>query len=79
MAETENVIYMIETKMEGIHSSNVQEKDRVAFRYCTSATEFTTQNEGKPLKYILIPQTIVQVNMSFDMMLAEEYEYRACA
>ena len=77
VAETQKVIYMIETKMEdGIHSSNVQEKARAAFQYCTSATEFTTRNEGKPWKYILIPHTAVKVNMSFDT-LSEEYEYQA--
>ena len=66
VAETEEGIYMIETKKEGaIEDVDVQEKSTAAIQYCKHATKFTTQSGGKPWKYILIPHNAVQGNMSF--------------
>ncbi|MGC9975431.1 MAG: DEAD/DEAH box helicase family protein [Syntrophales bacterium] len=76
VAETENTIYMIETKKEAdIETSDVQEKTAAALLYCNNASEFTTQNGGKPWKYILIPHNAVMFNMSFET-LAREFEVR---
>lgn len=76
VAETDDTIYLIETKKESdISSSEVQEKARAALQYCKHATEFTTQNGGKPWKYILIPHNIVLLNMSFDT-LVKNYEVK---
>lgn len=76
VAETAETIYLIETKKESdISTSDVQEKARAALQYCKHATEFTTQNGGKPWKYILIPHNIVLLNMSFDT-LVKNYEVK---
>ncbi len=69
IVETADTIYMVETKKEGaMEDSDVQEKTQAALQYCKYATEFTTQNGGKPWKFILIPHNMVQVNMSFDYL-----------
>ncbi len=76
VAETADAIYMIETKKEGdIDSADVQEKSQAALTYCTHATEFTSQNTGKPWKYVLIPHDVVKLNMGFDT-LTKHYEFR---
>ena len=76
VAETEDTIYMIETKKEAdIETSDVQEKTAAALLYCNNASEFTTQNGGKPWKYILIPHNAVMFNMSFET-LAQQFEVR---
>ena len=70
MAETADTIYLIETKKEGdMDTAEVQEKSQAAFAYCRHATEFTTQNGGKPWKYILIPHDVVKMNMGFDTLV----------
>ena len=74
VVETADMIYMVETKKEGdIESSDVQEKTQAALEYCKSATDFTTQNSGKPWKYVLIPHNAVLANMSFEY-LVKAYE-----
>ena len=74
--ETADTIYMVETKKEGaIEDSDVQEKAQAALQYCKYATEFTTQNQGKIWKYVLIPHNAVQINMSFEF-LVDTYEKR---
>lgn len=76
VVETADTIYMIETKKEGdIETSDVQEKTQAALQYCKYATDFTTQNNGKPWRYILIPHNAVQANMSFEY-LAGIYEVK---
>jgi type III restriction enzyme len=76
VAETADAIYMIETKKDGdIDSAEVQEKSQAALTYCVHATEFTSQNGGKPWKYILIPHDVVKLNMGFDT-LTKHYEYK---
>jgi len=75
VVETDNTIYLVETKKEGdIDSSDVQEKARAADQYCTHATEFTTHNGGKPWKYVLIPHNAVMGNMSVEY-LVKNFEY----
>jgi len=76
VVETQGDIYMVETKKEGaIEDADVQEKSQAAFQYCKYATDFTTQNNGKQWKYVLIPHNAVQVNMSFEY-LAKAYEVK---
>jgi len=77
VAEAKDAIYMIETKKEAdIETSDVQEKTAAALLYCRNASEFTTQNGGKPWKYILIPHNAVMVNMSFET-LTRQFEVKA--
>ncbi len=76
VAETADVIYMVETKKEGdIDTSDVQEKSKAALIYCTHATGFTLKNGGKPWKYILIPHDAVKLNMGFDTMM-KQFEFK---
>ncbi|MDP8226864.1 MAG: type III restriction endonuclease subunit R, partial [Candidatus Celaenobacter polaris] len=76
VVETGNIIYMVETKKEGdIDSSDVQEKARAALQYCTHATDYTTDNGGKPWIYVLIPHNAVMGNMSVDY-LVKNFEYK---
>lgn len=70
VVETADAIYMVETKKEGaIEDADVQEKAQAALQYCKYASEFTTQNGGKPWKYVLIPHNAVQVNMGFEYLM----------
>lgn len=70
VVETADAIYMVETKKEGaIEDADVQEKAQAALQYCKYASEFTTQNSGKPWKYVLIPHNAVQVNMGFEYLM----------
>ncbi|MBI3813606.1 MAG: DEAD/DEAH box helicase family protein [Nitrospinae bacterium] len=70
VAETADMIYMVETKKEGdIESSDVQEKSQAALQYCRHATNFTAQNGGKPWEYALIPHNAVQANMGFEYLV----------
>lgn len=76
VVETSDAIYLVETKKEGdIDSGDVQEKAKAALTYCDNATTFTTQNNGKPWKYVLIPHNAVMQNMGFKT-LATKYEVR---
>lgn len=70
VAETQNTIYMVETKKEGdIETADVQAKSQAALEYCRHATDFTTQHKGKPWKYILLPHNVVMVNMGFKLLM----------
>lgn len=72
IAETKVAIYMVETKKESdMGTSDVQEKMLAALQYCKHASEFTTQNGGKPWKYVLIPHNVVLTNMSFDTLMVK--------
>ena len=56
IVETADTIYMVETKaLNNINDLDVQAKKVAAERYCKYASEFTTQNEGKAWKYLLLP------------------------
>lgn len=66
IAETDDCIYMIETKAANeIDDPDVQAKAVKAVLYCKYATEFTKANGGKQWKYALIPHDKVAKNNSF--------------
>ncbi len=76
VVETNDTIYMVETKKEGdIETAEVQEKATAAAEYCRHATAFTTKNNGKPWKYVIIPHNTVLANMGF-ATLVRRYEYK---
>lgn len=76
VVETKNTIFMIETKKKDeMDTLDVQEKALAAATYCSRATKFTRQNNGKSWKYSLIPHHVVMPNMSFNT-LAGEYEFK---
>ncbi|MBU4419213.1 MAG: hypothetical protein KJ594_04970 [Candidatus Omnitrophica bacterium] len=76
VVETASCIYLVETKMrKDLDDIEVKSKARAALHYCQNATRFTTQNGGKPWKYVLIPHDAVLLNASFDALMGR-YEYQ---
>lgn len=70
VVETSGCIYMVETKGAGeVNSEEVQDKKQAALLYCKNATRYTTQNGGKPWKYLLIPHDQVSITNSFEYYL----------
>jgi type III restriction enzyme len=67
VAETQDIIYMIETKAENqINSQEVQSKKKAAESWCAYASEHNARNKGKPWKYLLISHESVKENMTLD-------------
>jgi type III restriction enzyme len=63
IVETEEKIYMIETKAErDIETDEVQEKKLAAIAYCKYATQYTAQNSGKSWEYMIVPHTEVKLS-----------------
>lgn len=61
---------MCETKREDqIDTEEVQAKAEAASEFCRQATEFTSQNGGKPWRYIILPHTLVDRAYSFNYIL----------
>lgn len=78
VVETKDTIYLIETKKENdISTEEVQSKAKAALLYCKNATEYTTANDGKPWKYVLLSHNSVKLNMDLEH-LVKEYEYKDC-
>lgn len=72
IVETTDAIYMCETKAEkDLNDPDVQAKAEAAKEFCRMATDFTTQNGGKPWHYIIIPHTLVDRSYSFNYILSQ--------
>lgn len=70
IVETSDAIYMCETKAEkDVNAPDVLAKAEAAREFCRRATEFTTQNGGKPWRYIIIPHTLVNRDYKFNYIL----------
>lgn len=70
VVETTEAIYMVETKAaDQMQQAEVLDKKKAASRYCKYASEFTSQYEGKPWKYLLIPHNEVKVSGSFGYLV----------
>lgn len=70
--ETEDTIYMVEPKSSAnINDSDVLAKKEAAIKYCKYATEFTSQNSGKPWKYLLVPHNEISRTINFDLLIAK--------
>lgn len=70
--ETANTIYLVEPKAANkMSDDDVLAKKEAALKYCKYATEFTSQNNGKPWKYLLIPDTDISRTISFDLLIAK--------
>src|SRR3989344_4412660 len=66
VVETADTIFMVEIKAErDIDDAQVQEKAEAGKKYCEAATTFNLANGGKKWTYVLIPHTVVALNMSF--------------
>lgn len=69
--ETEDAIYMVEPKSSAnINDPDVLAKKEAAIKYCRYATEFTSQNSGKPWKYLLVPHNEISRTINFDLLIA---------
>ncbi len=56
VAETDRVIYMVETKAKSdMQDSEALAKAEVAAQWCRHASEYAEKHGGKPWKYLLIP------------------------
>ncbi len=71
IAETEDRIYMIETKAEkDLNDDDVQEKKKAAMEYCSIVSEYTMKNGGKRWQYALIPHSAVGRTFELQYVLA---------
>jgi type III restriction enzyme len=65
VAETQDTIYLIETKAENqLSSPEVQSKKKAAEAWCSYASEHNARNNRKPWKYLLISHESVKENMT---------------
>ena len=72
IVETEDAIYMCETKAEyQMNNADVLAKAESAREFCRRASEFTQANGGKPWRYIIIPDTLVDRAYSFNYLLSQ--------
>ena len=70
--ETANTIYLVEPKAANkMSDADVIAKKEAAIKYCKYASEFTAQNNGKPWKYLLIPDTDISRTINFDLLVAK--------
>ena len=70
IVETDDAIYMVETKASNeLTNEEVQMKKQAAEEYCRNASEFTSENGGKPWKYVIIPHSAVLRTYSFGYIL----------
>ena len=64
VAETEEVIYMLEPKARNeIDNPQVLAKKDVAVQWCQYASDYMLKHGGKPWKYVLIPHDEIKENM----------------
>ena len=72
IVETNDAIYMCETKAEkDVIDPDVQAKAEAACEFCCRASEFTSQNGGKPWRYVIIPHTLVDRSYTFNYILSQ--------
>jgi len=72
VAETDKCIYMIEPKARNdMDSAEVQAKKDAAVKWCAHATKHTTDNGGKPWKYVLIPHDAIMENISIAGLVSQ--------
>lgn len=59
----------IKLERKQIDAKEIKSKAKAASEYCLNATTFNIQNEDKPWEYILIPHSVVKLNMSLDFLI----------
>ncbi len=70
IVETKDTIYMIETKAsKDVNNEDVQDKKKSAEEYCKRAMEYTSKNDGKLWKYVLVSDVSVSRSASFDYIM----------
>ena len=74
VAETSDVIYMVEPKARNeMDGADVLAKREAALKWCKQATEHAATYGGKPWKYLLIPHDVIAENMTL-VGLAKQFE-----
>lgn len=74
IVETDDTIYMVETKAsKDANNEEVREKRAAAELYCERATEFTTANGDKPWRYIMLRHDLVTRTSSFNYLVQQNY------
>jgi len=72
VAETADVIYLIEIKAENaLEDKDVEKKTEAAVKYCAIASEINQQRNEKTWKYVLIPHDKTDANMTFKWLVTE--------
>lgn len=75
IVETNNTIYMVETKKEvDINTTTVQEKKNAAKHYCKYASEYGKLNGGKEWKYMIVPHNEVLHNHDLSYFISRYIE-----
>lgn len=75
IVETNDIVYMVETKAEkDIETDEVQEKKLAAITYCEHATQYAKANDGKPWKYMIIPHSQVKVSNDFSYFISRHLQ-----
>jgi type III restriction enzyme len=70
VAETADSVYMLEPKAANkMEDKSVLAKKTAAAEWCARATEYTSQNGGKPWRYALIPHDAIAENMTVDGLM----------
>ncbi len=70
IVETNDVIYMVETKAANeINSDSTKIKAIAALEYCRAASEWNANNGGKPWKYALISHDEIHLQSSFNYLI----------
>ncbi len=77
VVETTDARWICEVKdRDLLEDPEVLEKARAALTWCGRASEHTKQTDGKPWRYMLVPDNVIAENVTFDW-LAKQYEKRA--
>jgi type III restriction enzyme len=74
VAETEDVIYMLEPKAKNqMADAEVVAKKDAAVKWCKQASDHAKTYKGKPWKYLLIPHDVIAENITLEW-LASQFE-----
>jgi type III restriction enzyme len=72
VAETADIIYLIEIKAENeLDDKIVKMKEKAAINYCKNATEINKARKEKTWKYAIIPHDKTDTNMTFKKLVTE--------
>jgi len=72
VAETADIIYLIEIKAENeLDDMIVKMKEEAAINYCKNATEINKARKEKAWKYAIIPHDKTDTNMTFKKLVTE--------
>jgi len=72
VAESEVVVYMVETKARGdMESPEVLAKKDSAVRWCQQASDYARTYNGKPWEYLLIPHDVIAENVTLAWLASQ--------